>query len=316
MTEKTGTITTVTIENENMMWDLSADIHFPTDFDETKAYPAIVTAHPIGSCKEQCSGNVYAQALAEAGYLAIAFDAGFQGASGGRPRFKEDPNLRVADFSSVVDHLVTLDYVDADRIAVLGVCGGGGYALNAAMLERRFKAVVSITGVNYGRMMRETAAENGGLTAALEAIAAQRTAEARGAEPSIDDLLPPSPDAVKELGLTDPDLVEAVDYYKTDRGAAPHGCTSFNFATLGPAHVWDAFAHAETLLTQPLFVAIGDKVGAFGAYRDGMEIYHRAASTTKELLVLPDTTHYDLYDGPEASAKALERIIPFLGANL
>ncbi|MBL8322800.1 MAG: alpha/beta hydrolase, partial [Acinetobacter sp.] len=113
-------------------WEIAADLYFPDDFDESKKYPAIISAHPIGSCKEQTSGNVYGAALAKAGFLVIAFDASFQGESGGEPRYIEDPALRVEDFSLVADYLVTLDYIDENRIGVLGICGGGGYSINAA----------------------------------------------------------------------------------------------------------------------------------------------------------------------------------------
>jgi fermentation-respiration switch protein FrsA (DUF1100 family) len=173
-----------------MYWDIAADIHFPPDFDKSKKYPAIISAHPIGSCKEQTSGNVYGSALAKAGFVVIAFDASFQGASGGEPRSIEDPTLRVEDFRHVSDYLVTLSYVDEDRIGVLGICGGGAYSINAAMTERRIKAIGTVTGANYGRLMREEFS-NYHPIAALEAMAKQRTAEARGGELHVDDLLPP-----------------------------------------------------------------------------------------------------------------------------
>ncbi|MBD4563362.1 prolyl oligopeptidase family serine peptidase, partial [Xanthomonas citri pv. citri] len=85
----------------------------------------------------------------------MAFDASFQGESGGEPRWTENPVQRSADFSHVADYLVTLDYVDAENIGVLGICGGGGYATNATMLERRIKALVAVVPVNYGRLMQE-----------------------------------------------------------------------------------------------------------------------------------------------------------------
>ena len=134
---------------------------FPAGFRRAEKYPAIISAHPIGSCKEQTSGNVYGAALAKAGFVVIAFDASFQGESGGEPRFIEDPTQRVEDFRVVTDYLVTLDYVDDQRIGVLGICGGGGYAINASMTERRIKAVATITGANYGRVMREGVLANG-----------------------------------------------------------------------------------------------------------------------------------------------------------
>jgi len=168
------------VKIKQIYWDIAADLYFPPDFDESKKYPVIISVHPIGSCKEQCSGNVYGKALAKAGFVVIAFDASFQDVSGGEPRFIEDPTLRVEDFRVACDYLVTLPYVDEKRIGVLGICGGGGYSINAAMTERRIKAVGTVTGANYGRLMREGFSGFDPI-GALEAMAKQRTAEARGA---------------------------------------------------------------------------------------------------------------------------------------
>lgn len=296
-------------------WDIAADVYFPPGFDETQRYPTIISAHPIGSCKEQTSGNVYGTALAEDGFVVIAFDASFQGASGGEPRAIENPPQRVQDFSHVVDFLVAQPYVDAERIGVLGICGGGGYSINAAMTERRLKAVASVVGANYGRLMHESFTGYDPI-AALEDMARQRTAEARGEERRIDDLIPASPEAAAEYGLTDIDIVEATKYYRTDRGQKPGGLTRALYSHQPTAAGWDAFHYAEVLLTQPLMVVIGDKPGAFGSYRDGMEIYRRAKSENKELAVAEGWSHYDLYDQPEPVSLALSNLIPFFHKNL
>lgn len=306
---------TVKIRNHDMYWDIAADIHFPPNFDKTKKYPAIISAHPIGSCKDQTSGNVYGVALAKEGFVVIAFDASFQGASGGEPRFIEDPTLRVEDFRHVADYLVTLPYVDEDRIGVLGICGGGGYSINAAMTERRIKAVGTVTGANYGRLMR------GNFTAlnpiaALEAMATQRTAEARGATLHVDNLLANSVDEARAAGVTDRDPLEATDYYRTPRGQKPNGLNRSLLSHQAAAVGWDAFHLAEVLLTQPLCVVVGDQVGAFGAYRDGCEIIERAASKKKELVVVEGWSHYDLYDKPEPVGQALAKLLPFYKENL
>jgi len=306
---------TVKIRNHDMYWDIAADIHFPPHFDKTKKYPAIISAHPIGSCKEQTSGNVYGAALAKEGFVVIAFDASFQGASGGEPRFIEDPTLRVEDFRHVTDYLVTLPYVDEERIGVLGICGGGGYSINAAMTERRIKAVGTVTGANYGRLMR------GNFTAlnpiaALEAMARQRTAEARGAELHVDNLLASSVEEARAAGITDRDPLEATDYYRTPRGQKPNGLNRSLLSHQAAAVGWDAFHLAEVLLTQPLCIVVGDKVGAFGAYRDGCEIIERAASKQKELVVLEGWSHYDLYDKEEPVRLALAKLVPFYKKNL
>jgi len=305
----------VKILNKDMYWDIAADLYFPAGFDKSKKYPAIISAHPIGSCKEQTSGNVYGEALAKEGFVVIAFDASFQGASGGEPRFIEDPTLRVEDFRHVADYLMTLPYVDEERIGVLGICGGGGYSINAAMTERRIKAVGTVTGANYGRLMRE-GFSNFDPIALLEAIAKQRTAEVRGEALRVDDLLPPSVDAGKKLGIKDIDVLEATDYYRTSRGQKPHGLNRSLFSHQGAAVGWDAFHLAEVLLTQPLMVVVGDKVGGFGAYRDGCEIIGRAASKQKELVVVEGWSHYDLYDKPEPVRQALAKLIPFYKKNL
>lgn len=297
-------------------WEVAAILQFPKDFDETKIYPAIVCAHPISSCKNQTSGNIYGKALAEAGFITLAFDASHQGESGGEPRFLEDPATRVEDFRCAADYLTTLPYVDNDRIGVLGVCGGGGYAVNAAMTERRFKAVATVVGANYGRLMREGDFTPGAAIKTLEAIAAQRTAEANGADPFITVYVVPNEEARKQAGLNDIDIVEAVDYYTTPRGQ--HACSpnKLLFSGLAPAVGFDAFHLAEYLLTQPLHIVIGDKVGAFGSYKDGYELFSKAASKDKTLQVVAGASHYDLYDQPAPTGKALEQIIPFFKKNL
>lgn len=305
----------VTFRSPGMAWELAGTLYYPDDFDEQKPYPALVSVHPIGSCKEQTSGNVYAAALAKAGYVVLAFDASFQGQSGGEPRLVEDPHQRVEDVSVAVDYLVTLPYVNPECIGGIGVCGGGAYVINATMTDRRIKAVASITGVNFGRLSREAFSQYEPL-AALEQMAQQRTAEAQGADTQIDDLLPESVEQAREAGIDDIDILGATDYYKTDRGQAAGGATSVALSRRAAALGWDAFFGAETLLTQPMLVAIGDKPGGFGAYRDGQEIYGRAASTDKQLLVVPDTSHYELYDQPEPTQKAIDAATEFFGKHL
>ncbi|MDI2035909.1 alpha/beta hydrolase [Paenarthrobacter nitroguajacolicus] len=306
----------VTFKNRDMYWEIAADIYYPPNFDESKQYPAIVVAHPIGSCKEQTSGEVYSAQLAEQGFVALAFDASFQGESGGEPRFTEDPSLRVEDFRHVADYLVTLSYVDAGRIGLIGICGGGGYAINAAMTERRYKAIATITGANYGRVLRETEGSAEAVIAKLEEIAAQRTAEAQGADWQVDGGLPESTEQAKELGITDVDILGATEYYKTTRGAKPNGLNKTLRSHMGTAYGWDAFHLAEELLTQPLLVVVGDIQGGFGAYRDGYEIVRRARSTKKELTVVKGWSHYDLYDKDEPVAQAMSKLTPFFTENL
>lgn len=299
------------VQFKNRSWEVAGILQFPKDFDETKKYPAIVCAHPISSCKEQTAGNIYGKALAEAGFITLAFDASNQGKSGGEVRFLEDPAIRVEDFRCAADFLTTLSYVDEEKIGVLGVCGGGGYAANAAMTERRFKAVATVVGANYGRLLREGDFSTDAAIKTLEGIAKQRTAQARGAEPAITVYRPNSQEERKAGGLNDIDLIEAVDYYQTPRGQHPNSPNHLRVDSLDKAFAFDAFHLAELLLTQPLHIVVGDKVGAFGSYRDGFELFGKAASKQKSIQIVQGASHYDLYDVPEYTAQALAEIIPF-----
>ncbi|MFF1733058.1 alpha/beta hydrolase [Streptomyces sp. NPDC058247] len=299
---------------KNRTWDVAGDLRLPKDFDPTKKYPAIITAHPISSCKGQTSGNIYAERLTELGYVTLAFDASHQGESGGEPRFLEDPGTRVEDFRCAVDYLVTLDYIDEDRIGLVGICGGGGYAVNATMTDHRIKALGTVVAANYGRLIREGAP--GAALAALEAIGKQRTAEARGAEPVLTTYIPNTVEERQQAGITDVDIVDAVEYYRTPRAQDDGAPNKLLFSGLEAAFAFDAFHLAEHLLTQPLQIIVGDVPGGFGSYRDGFELFNRARSEKKDIFVVQGASHYDLYDKPDATAKALEKLELFFKKNL
>jgi fermentation-respiration switch protein FrsA (DUF1100 family) len=301
---------------KNRTWDVAATLRLPEGFDAGRKYAAIVCAHPISSCKEQTSGAIYGEALTQAGFVTLAFDASTQGASGGEPRFLEDPAMRVEDFRCAVDYLVTLPWVDEERIGVLGVCGGGGYAVSAAATERRFKAVGTVVAANYGRLMREGDLSPDAALETLDAIARQRTAEARGGEPLIVGYIPGSEAERAKAGIDDIDIVEAVQYYTTPRGQQPGSPNKLRFVSSGAALNWDAFAFVEKLLTQPLHIVIGSIPGGFSSYRDGFELYGRARSAQKTLQIVPDVSHYDLYDQPEATGQALAQLVPFYRKHL
>lgn len=291
-------------------WKVSGLLNIPAGAEGGKA-PAIVCVHPGSSCKDQTAG-IYARKLAEKGFVTLSFDASYQGESEGAPRYSEIAAARVEDIRCAVDYLTTLDFVDENRIGVLGVCAGGGYAVNAAMTERRIKAVGTVVGANIGRVQRES----GDPIKALEAIAQQRTAEARGAEPMIVNWIPCNQEEREKAGMTDIDLVEAVDYYTTSRGQSPNSPNKLKFTSLDSLLGFDAFHLVEELLTQPLQIVVGDKQGIFGSYRDGQELYKRAASAKKDILVLENVSHYDLYDQPEPVAKAVEKLDAFYKENL
>ncbi|MBZ6386770.1 alpha/beta hydrolase [Pantoea piersonii] len=300
----------------NNTWQVAATIRFPDGFDANQKYPAIVCAHPISSCKEQTAGSVYGQKLTEAGFITLAFDASTQGESGGEPRFSEDPSTRVEDFRCAIDHLMTLSYVDEERIGVLGVCGGGGYAVSAATTDHRFRAVATVVAANYGRIMREGDSGPDAALRMIEALGRQRTAEVRGAAPLVVGYIPANAEELAKSGIADIDIIEAVDYYTTSRGQHPGSPNKLRFTSTAATLNWDAFAFTEKLLIQPLHIVIGNVPGGFGSYRDGYELYQRARSTEKTLQVVKGASHYDLYDRPEATSEALEQLIPFFNKYL
>lgn len=269
-----------------------------------KRYAAIVCVHPGSSCKGQTAG-LYAAKLAEHGFIALAFDASFQGESGGEPRYLEDPATRVEDVRCAVDYLVTLPYVDEAKLGVLGVCAGGGYAVNAAMTEHRLKAVGTVVAANIGRLNRE-----GDVVKTLEAIGKQRTAEARGAAPLVTPWIPNSVEERERAGITDVDVVQAVEYYRTPRGQNACAPNKLRFTSVGSVIAFDAFHLVEQLLTQPLQVP-----GAFGSYKDGHELYERA-TCEKDLFVVDGATHYDLYDQPGPVGTAIAKLVPFYTKHL
>lgn len=296
----------ISVKFPNSDWEVAANLFLPAGFDKTKKYTAIVCVHPGSSVKEQTAG-LYAAKLSAEGFITIAFDASFQGESGGNFRYLENPATRVEDIRCAVDYLTTLAYVDKERIGVLGICAGGGYAANAALTDRRIRAVVSVSPTNIGRAYREFFSVE-----TLESVGGQRTEEANGAEVLITNWTPHNAEEAKQMGMTDQDLLEAIDYYRTSRGEHPNADNKLRFTSIISIMSFDAFHLAERLLTQPLLVIAGDKVGSFGAYRDGFDLYNKAASKDKIIHVVKGASHYDLYDRPEATGEAIGKIIPFL----
>ena len=133
---------------------LTAHLYTPEQFDESKTYPAITVCHPGGGVKEQTAG-MYAEKLAEFGYVTVVYDASHQGESEGSPKYLEDPFARTEDVRASVDYLTTLDFVDNGRIGGLGICAGGGYTVSAARTERRIKTLATVSMVDIGALFRK-----------------------------------------------------------------------------------------------------------------------------------------------------------------
>lgn len=301
-------MTTVAFSNHRGV-KVTANLHFPPDFRKRGIYAAIVVAHPMWSCSEQLAQALYGSDLGGNWAVVLTFPACHPGTCDGPPCVAEDPNLRVEDLSCAVDYLVTLKYVNEVRIGLLGICGAGGYAIKAAMIDRRFRAVATVAPVNVGRMLREGSADP---VAILQVIAHQRTSEARGAARQEVEHIPTSVEEAKKPPFKDPYLVEATGHYTTKQRAS----ASLLLSRQAAAFAFDAFGGAEHLLTQPLQIIAGDVPGVSGAHRDEYEIFGRAKSEDKDICVITGASNHDLCWEPNSIRIALDRLTPFQNKHL
>ncbi|MHB9848813.1 alpha/beta hydrolase [Streptomyces krungchingensis] len=289
---------------------MAGNLYLPAGFDPQGSYAAIVVVHPGGGVKEQAAG-LYASKMAEQGYVTLAFDASHQGDSGGEPHFLEDPATRVEDVRAAVDYVQTLDYVDADLIGALGICAGGGYAVNATMTDHRIKAVTTVSAVNIGASARQGwygSELDSAAVPTLDAAARQRTAEARGAEVAYAPYVPPEPDE-----NTPRDLVEAGDYYLTPRAQHPNAQNKMLFAkSISKMVAFDAFHLVEDLLTQPILMVAGGDAGSLWHTTR----LHGSVTSPKKLVVVEGGTHMDFYDVPKYVDRAIEEATPFFKEHL
>lgn len=291
---------------------MAAIVNMPPGFDESKKYAAVVVSHAGGGVKEQTAG-LYAKKLAETGLVTIAFDRSYQGESTGLPRQLENPYISTEDVSAVVDYLTTLPYVDQDRIGVMGVCAGAGYSANAAINDRRIKALGMVSAVNIGQMFRNGWTNNvkdadaEGLLA-FGSKARTTDAKNKGAK---DETLPLAP--MKEEDAPNAELRGAWEYYHTPRCQHPNA-PGFTLARcLNQIITYDAYNKAEAFLTQPVLAIAGSKAGSKWMSDD---LIARAASQDKTLHVVEGADHMDLYDVPKYVDEAVSKLGPFFGANL
>lgn len=292
---------------------IAANVYVPAGFDENGSYPAVVVAHPNGGVKEQVAG-LYAQRLAELGYITMAFDASYQGQSEGMPRNTDKPQNRVEDIHGAVDFIVKYKGVDRSRVGILGICGGGGYTLRAAQTDKRIKAVATLSAFNTGIVRK-----NGFLDSQINNIAERleeaykaREEELSGGEvrytPNMLDTL--TPEQAKELPF---DLYR--DGYAYYGDMCKHTGSSFAYTVSSNIDLFafDARVGME-MIDQPLLMMAGKAADTL-YMTEGC--YERATGTkNKELFLIDGATHIRTYWYPEYVDKAMNKLEEFYGKNL
>lgn len=293
------------VKIERGAFHLAGDIYLPPVFDETKKYSAIITVHPGGGVKEQTSG-LYAQKLAQLGYITLAFDAAYQGESGGMPRFLENPTERVEDIRCGVDYLVGQAFVDAERIGLLGICAGGGYALAAGQVEKRIRAIATVSGVDIGGLFRESLGGNENINRFLSQISAQRTLEANGAEALLVGYIPTSAEKINDN--TAAYVKEAYEYYCTPRAQHPNAPNKVLFTSFARILGFSAFSLIPELLTQPILLIAGTNADT---RHHSERVFTLKKQGGTELFWIQGATHVALYDVPEYVEEAVDKLDEF-----
>jgi fermentation-respiration switch protein FrsA (DUF1100 family) len=288
-----------------------ANLFKPAGFDAGRKYPAIVVTHPFGGVKEQTAG-LYAQHLAEQGFITLAYDASYQGESGGEPRLMEVPAQRLDDISCAIDFLVKQSEVDAERIGSLGICAGGSYALCNAQTELRVKAVAAVSTFNLGEARREAM---GTLSyeermKRLKDASEQRSREARGEPVRLVPVVPDTPDAF--TAKTPALYREGYEYYRTARAAHPNSPNRYAFSSLPLQMAYFPFDQLETISPRPLLVIAGSKADTLF----WSEEVHQKAKEPKELFVVDGATHIDMYDKPQFVGPAVTKLDAFFSQHL
>ncbi len=289
---------------------LAADFYLPKNA-EGKTLPAIAVSGPYGAVKEQASG-LYAQSLAERGLATIAFDPSYTGESGGQPRHVSSPEINSEDFSAAVDYLGLQSNVDRNRIGALGICGFGGMVLNAAAADKRIKAVVTTSMYDMSRVMAKgyfdsmTAEERNG---ALTQMSEQRWKDASNAEPELAPQGLPS----ELTGEEAPFVAEYFDFYKTPRGFHPRSINSNGAWTATTALSFmnmPLMSYINEISPRPILLIAGENSHS----RYFTEDAYKAAAEPKEMVILDDMVHVDLYD--QIDKIPFDRIETFFAENL
>ena len=291
--------------------DIAANVYTPANYDPMHTYPTIVVAHPNGGVKEQVAG-LYAQRLAEKGYITITADAAYQGASGGMPRNVDKPSHRIEDIHGMADFITQYSGVDANRLGLLGVCGGGGYALKAAQTDKRFKAIATLSMFNSGLVRR-----NGFMDSQLSTIQARlkQASDARAQEVAGGKII-----YAADVKLTDEQIAklpfdlyrEGFEYYDKTH-AHPNSTFRYTMGSLLQLMNFDAASNMD-LINQPLLMMAGSKADSLymtqSAFNDAIN------AKDKELFLIDGATHIQTYWKPDYVNQAIDKLTVFYKKEL
>ncbi|MGL4369360.1 MAG: alpha/beta hydrolase [Spirochaetota bacterium] len=290
---------------------ISANVYTPSDYNPKKKYPAVAVAHPNGGVKEQAAG-LYAQRLAEQGYITIAADAAYQGASGGLPRNTDKPANRIEDIRGMADFISQYAGVDTGRLGLLGICGGGGYSLKAAQTDKRFKAVATLSMFDSGLVRR-----NGFLDSQISTIQERlkQASDARAQEASGGPVK-----YAAEAVLTDEQIAklpfdlyrEGFIYYGKTH-AHPNSTFKYTMSSLLDLMNFDAAGNMD-LISQPLLMMAGSRADSL--YMTQRAFKGAVNSKDKELFLINGATHIETYWKAQYVNQAMDKLTQFFGKTL
>src|SRR5690606_11999040 len=301
----------------------AANVYKPANYDASQKYPAITIAHPNGGIKEQTAG-LYAQKLAEAGYITITADAAYQGASGGKPRHTDKPQFRTEDIHGMADFISKYPGVDANRIGALGICGGGGYTLKAVQSDKRIKAVATLSRFNSGKVRRngyQNSQINTDQERSKQATDAQPQEKTTGKTTEIERIENRGKSLFsgvasitdEEIAKTTTDLYrEGYEYYYRTH-AHPNSTFQYTTSSLMDLMTWDATDQIE-LINQPLLMIAGRKADT--KYMTDEAIGKATHAKKKEWFLIDGATHIQTYWKPEYVSEAVNKLVDFYQTNL